>query len=162
MATKKKSKKVAKKAAKKAKKPVTKSKIAKRAAPKKTAAKSARTGMNLAAKKTTPIRKASANKPVLKNVKKHKIRGKADRIGEVSFENTGLGARTGGQSGDTQGLSGVAETDSESVKELLEEGQSFEAEVLEGVENAPDADQGEVRTRQVPENDVPEEYLDRD
>jgi hypothetical protein len=51
---------------------------------------------------------------------------------------------------------------SESVKELLEEGQSYEAEVVQGVEEAPDADQGEVRTREVAEDDVPEEYREND
>jgi hypothetical protein len=34
--------------------------------------------------------------------------------------------------------------------------------VVEGVENAPDADQGEVRTREVAEDDVPEEYREKD
>jgi len=76
----------------------------------------------------------------------------------VSYAPRGLGARTGGQAGDTQGLASGPDVDSESVEELLEEGQSFEAEVVEAVENAPDPDEGEVRTRQVPENDVPEEY----
>jgi hypothetical protein len=71
------------------------------------------------------------------------------------------GPSSGGQSGDTQGLSDVADVDSESVRELLEEGQSFEAEAILGVENAPDADQGEVRTRQFREDDVPPEYRDR-
>lgn len=52
--------------------------------------------------------------------------------------------------------------DSESVEELLEEGQSFEAEVVDGVEKALDPDQGEVRTRQLPEDDVPEEYREED
>jgi hypothetical protein len=69
---------------------------------------------------------------------------------------------TAGQSGDTQGLSDVAVAGSESVLELVEEGQSFEAEVIAGVENAPDADVAEVHTRQVPEDDVPSEYLERD
>jgi hypothetical protein len=44
----------------------------------------------------------------------------------------------------------------------MEEGQYMEAEAVSGVENAPDADQGEVRTREVLEDDVPEEYTDRD
>ena len=69
---------------------------------------------------------------------------------------------SGGQSGDTQGLSGVAEAGPESVEELVEEGQSFEAEVISGVENAPDPDVAEVYTRQVPEDDVPLEYQDTD
>jgi hypothetical protein len=72
----------------------------------------------------------------------------------------GLGPNSGGQSGDTQGLTGSAEADSETVEELLEEGQYFEAEAVSGVENAPDADVQEVRTRQVPEDDVPTEYLE--
>jgi hypothetical protein len=67
-----------------------------------------------------------------------------------------------GQAGDLQGLSDTEEADSESVVELLEEGQSFEAEVVRGVENAPDADVAEVTTTEVPEDDVPSEYLDND
>jgi len=62
------------------------------------------------------------------------------------------------QSGDTQGLSDVADAGFESVKELVEEGQYLEAEVVEGVENAPDADAGPVKTKEVPEDDVPAEY----
>ena len=74
----------------------------------------------------------------------------------------GLGPGSAGQSGDTQGLSDLEEADSESVLELIEEGQSFEAEVISGVENAPDADVAEVHTKQVPEDDVPPEYLGKD
>jgi hypothetical protein len=73
----------------------------------------------------------------------------------------GLGAASGGQSGDTQGLSRKEDVDSESVTELAEEGQDFEAGVVSGVENAKDPDQGEVTTTEVPENDVPPEYTDR-
>jgi hypothetical protein len=68
---------------------------------------------------------------------------------------------TAGQSGDLQGIEGPSTADSESVQELLEEGQYFEAEAVRGVENAPDPDQGEVHTKQVPEDDVPPEYLER-
>jgi hypothetical protein len=70
-----------------------------------------------------------------------------------------LGPNSAGQSGDLQQLPDDADADSESVEELLEEGNSFEAEVVDGVESAKDADVSEVRTRQVPEDDVPEEYL---
>jgi len=45
----------------------------------------------------------------------------------------------------------AAEADSESVEELVEEGNSFEASVVDGVENAKDPDVSEVFTRQVPE-----------
>jgi hypothetical protein len=74
----------------------------------------------------------------------------------------GLGPGAAGQSGDVQGLSESEEADSESVSELVEEGQDYEAEVVSGVENAPDADRGEVRTHEVPEDDVPPEYLEKD
>ena len=80
----------------------------------------------------------------------------------VSTTKEGLGPDSAGQSGDTQGLSDVAEADSESVEELVEEGQSYEAEVIAGIEDAPDPDVSEVHTRQVPEDDVPEEYLEKD
>ena len=72
------------------------------------------------------------------------------------------GPGSAGQSGDTQGLSDVEEAGSESVLELVEEGQSFEAEVIGGVEDAPDPDVAEVHTREVPEDDVPSEYLGKD
>jgi hypothetical protein len=45
---------------------------------------------------------------------------------------------------------------------LLDEGNAFEAGAVEGVERADDEDEREVRTREVPEDDVPEEYLERD
>jgi len=74
----------------------------------------------------------------------------------------GTGPDSAGQSGDTQGLSDVAEAGSESVEELVEEGQFFEADAIEGVEDAPEPDVAEVHTKQVPEDDVPAEYLERD
>jgi hypothetical protein len=89
-------------------------------------------------------------------------RGKASVADLVAYEQRGLGARSGGQSGDTQGLAANTTADSQSVEELLEEGQTFEAEVLNGIENAPDPDQSEVRTREVSEDDVPEEYREKD
>lgn len=76
--------------------------------------------------------------------------------------NEGTPADSAGQSGDVQGLSDVAEAGSESVAELIEEGQYFEADAIGGVEDAPDADVAEVHTKQVAEDDVPPEYLDRD
>src|SRR5208282_838233 len=74
---------------------------------------------------------------------------------------TSLG-ESAGQSGDLQGLSNVESVDSESVDELLEEGNAFEAGVISGVEEAGQHYDREVRTREVPEDDVPEEYLDKD
>jgi hypothetical protein len=80
----------------------------------------------------------------------------------IDYEQRERRASSGGQSGDMQGIAGMADVDSESVEQLLEEGQTFEAEAVSGVENAPDPDQAEVHTREVPEDDVPEEYLEKD
>ena len=63
--------------------------------------------------------------------------------------------------GDLQGLSNRPTANSESVEELVEEGNALEVEAVQGVENALDADQGEVRTKEVPEDDAPQEYLDK-
>lgn len=80
----------------------------------------------------------------------------------VTDDSARPGPGSGGQSGDTQGLSNVDEASSESVLELIEEGQAFEAGIVSGIENAPDADAGPVRTREVPEDDVPEEYDEKE
>jgi hypothetical protein len=101
-------------------------------------------------RKTRPARKRKS--------RKKRIAGSESSADVVAYKTRGLGANSAGQSGDTQGLPGTAVGDSESMEELLEEGQTFEAEVLDGVENARDADKSEVRTREVPEDDVPEEY----
>jgi hypothetical protein len=80
----------------------------------------------------------------------------------VSPTRRGLGPGAGGQSGDNQGLSRRESADSESVEELTEEGQEYEAEVISGVENARDPDQAEVTTKEVSEDDVPSEYDEQD
>jgi len=66
------------------------------------------------------------------------------------------------QSEDFQGLSRAEAADSESVDELVEEGNAFEAGAVAGVEEADNADEKEVHTHEVAEDDVPEEYLDKD
>lgn len=73
-----------------------------------------------------------------------------------------LGPDSAGQSGDIQQLSDTADADSESVEELVEEGNAFEADAVEGVENSKTPDISEVTTREVPEDDVPPEYRDSD
>ena len=70
-------------------------------------------------------------------------------------------ARAGAGSGDLQGISNVEEADSESEDELLEEGQSFEAGIISGVERAGD-EESEVVTHEVLEDDVPLEYDDQE
>ena len=116
-------------------------------------------------KKSLPKKKAKKAPPKKKPARKtRRAKARSQSVATVAFEprGRGLGADSGGQSGDLQGLSGSAEADSESVDELLEEGNAFEAEVVEGVESAPDADRGGVRTHEVPEDDIPDEYLDKD
>lgn len=70
-----------------------------------------------------------------------------------------LGPNSAGQSGDIQGMPIRPEADSQTVEELAEEGNAFEADAVEGVEDAKDPDISEVKTREVPEDDVPAEYL---
>jgi hypothetical protein len=111
----------------------------------------------LAKKKAAPARKSSRKKKSAP--KKRGFLGKAQAVDSVVFQPRGLGARSGGQSGDLQGLSGGEGAASESVEELLEEGNAFEAEMVKGVEDAGDSDEGEVVSHEVPEDDVPEEYL---
>ena len=138
---------------------------------KKSAARNAASARKKSARKTAPkkvvAKKKSATKSKSSPKKKSSARRTTRRRKEVINPITpsglrGLGAESGGQSGDTQGLSRREYDDSESVEELLEEGQYAEAEAVSGVENARDADQGEVRTRQFPEDDVPEEYQNED
>jgi len=136
-----------KKKAKKTKKAVTKQK-AKKAVKKATASK----------KGKAPAKNAAKAKPVPR-----RTRGRAS-AGEVveSGQRRGLGPSSGGQSGDLQGIRGSLRGGSESAEELLEEGQTFEAEATAGVEDAKDPDVSEVRTHQFPEDDVPEEYREDD
>ena len=113
-------------------------------------------------KKNSPAKKkpASKRKPIRR--KKSGARSKQEITNPIEIRSRrGLGSATGGQSGDTQGLSRKEDADSESVEELAEEGQYFEAEAVSGVESAKDPDQGEVTTSEVPEDDVPPEYTDR-
>ena len=81
---------------------------------------------------------------------------------DVPAREEGGGTNSAGQSGDTQGLPDVAEAGSESVQELIQEGQFYEAEVLLGVETAAEPDVTDVRTREVPQDDVPFEYSGQD
>ena len=87
-------------------------------------------------------------------------RKKRDRLPAQEFSSGGSGWRVGKQSGDLQGLSRPPVADSESVDELLDEGNAFEGDAVSGVENAEASDEKEVRTHEVPEDDVPSEYLD--
>jgi hypothetical protein len=117
----------------------------------------------LALKKKPAAKKKSAAKKKPVGPKKSSSRAVQETTYPVAGRGRrGLDAASGGQSGDTQGLSRREREDSESVEELAEEGQYFEAEAVSGVEDAKDPDQGEVTTSEVPEDDVPAEYTDRD
>jgi hypothetical protein len=105
-------------------------------------------------------------------VRRRPVRENQDMMGSQSVETVPLSAvrskararaaAAGGGGGDYSGLSPVEGADSESPRELLEEGQTFESGIVSGVQNAPNADEGEVRTREVTEDDVPPEYDDQD
>jgi hypothetical protein len=113
-------------------------------------------------KKLAPLQSVTKKKPARRK-KKSASRTPAEVSNSiVSPSRRGLGPGAGGQSGDNQGLSRKESADSESVEELSEEGQEYEAEVISGVENARDPDQGEVTTKEVPEDDVPSEYDEQD
>ena len=119
------------------------------------------------AKKITMRAKAARKKPLKKAVKrlvrKKRARGGAREFGtRAALEQARINPRGAGASGDNQKLSQVEDVDSESVEELVDEGQAYEAAAISGVEDALDPDQGEVTTKQVPEDDVPEEYKERD
>jgi hypothetical protein len=137
MAAKKKSKKKSR-----AKKVQTRKASPKKSAKKKTSRRKA------AAKRTAKRTRATAAKPV---------RAKR-RTRDESPESWRVPALSG--DADSQGLSKVEDVDSESVRELIDEGNTFEAGVVGGVERADDNEGKEVRTREFPEDDVPEEYLD--
>jgi hypothetical protein len=138
----------------------TKKKSRKRAVSKKRSVKKSAARKKPAAKKK-PVRRKKyvrSESSVRRNTAAPAGRTSEVNSGMVAQGRRGLGPISGGQSGDIQGLPRDEDVDTESVEELVEEGQAFEAEVVSGVENAPDADQGEIRTREVPEDDVPDEY----
>ena len=79
---------------------------------------------------------------------------------EDGGEDSATGPDSGGQSGDLTGLEEEPEASSDSVEDLVETGQYYEAEVIEGIEDAPPADEAEVTTHERPagENEnVPDE-----
>jgi len=106
-----------------------------------------------AKRRTTPRRPVGRSRPAEMG---------SQNVETVQMKPRALRARAGAGGGDFGGVSTVESVDSESADELLEEGQAFEAGIVSGVEDAPDADQGPVKTREVPEDDVPEEYDGKD
>ena len=123
-----------------------------------------------AGKKTTAKSKVVKSKPAKNKVSRKKkivrataaVPRKSQSVETVSLEPKGLGTRAGVGAGDLQGISILENVDSESAEELLEEGQAFEAGIISGVEDAPDVGKSEVTTHEVPQDDVPGEYDDKD
>ena len=104
-------------------------------------------------KKPAPAKKPAPKKAARKKTAPRNPRRPSSSSNEALPMIKGPGAGSGGQSGDIEGLSDVESADSESVEELVEEGQDYEAELVSAVENAPDPDQGELST-EVPEDDL--------
>jgi hypothetical protein len=151
----------------KTKKKQTKSQTkSKRAAGKKLMPTKKRAKKSAIPKRKLAKRKAAPKKAIAKRKVAKKAAGTTTRKSQgrdvFAFSREASGSRSGEQSGDLQGLSNVEGADSESVDELLEEGNAFEAGVVSGVEDAGKRGVREVRTREVPEDDVPGEYLDED
>lgn len=115
-------------------------------------------------KKGTPKKKLAKKKaaPKKTTARNRHVQWRSQSVDMLTVALEELEMISGEQSGDLQGLSNIECADSESVDELLEEGNAFEAEVVMGVENAEDADEVEVRTHEVPQDDVPAEYLDKE
>jgi hypothetical protein len=148
-------------AAKKKSKKVTKSK---RTAGKKSTRAKRVPKKRAAAKRTAAKKKSAANSrkalATRRSARKRAVRRVAEQNATVDLG--GLQSRSGLQSGDLQGVRDVESANSESVEELLEEGNAFEAGIVAGIEKAEDDIEKEIRTHEVPEDDVPEEYLDKD
>jgi hypothetical protein len=139
----------------------TKQKKPKRGAKKITA--KAKSTVKKAAPKKRGVRK-SARKPAARRrpVRETQVVLGSQSVTTVPLKRRARVAAAGAGGGDFGGASVVEGADSESADELLEEGQTFEAGIVSGVEDASDADQSEVRTHEVPQDDVPEEYDDKD
>ena len=157
-------KKTKKNDAKPKKKPSSKRALVKKAIGKKLATKKAaskkRTAPKKAAAKTKPTAKKTQSVAAKSAPKKQSQRN--PRVVDEPFSSMESRTRSGGQSGDLQGLSDIDRADSESVDELLEEGNAFEAGIVEGVEEAGEREGSEIHTHEVPEDDVPGEYLDEE
>src|ERR1700724_2622469 len=117
----------------------TQKRIPRKSSKKKTAKKSAQSKKVL--KKTASVKKAS---PSSTKTRKRPSSAAPPALSRETWE-----SRSGGQSGDLQGLSNVESADSESVDELIEEGNAFEAGVVSGVEEGGKRGPRAVRTREV-------------
>lgn len=81
------------------------------------------------------------------------------RLDELGSDPGQVGVDSAGQSGDPQGLSDLEEANDESVEELAEEDQAFEAAAIEGSEDAGDHPERPVHTHE--EYGRPDDVLPR-
>jgi hypothetical protein len=113
----------------------------------------------VAASNKAPVKRKTAPKKTPPSAEANVSRGSQD-VETVRLKPKSRVARAGTGAGDLQGISIVEDVDSESADELLEEGQAFEAGIVSGVEHAGNAEESEVTTHEVLEDDVPKEYDD--
>ena len=78
---------------------------------------------------------------------KRKWRDNQAQLDELGSDPGQVGSDSAGQSGDTQGLSQIADAAAESVEELADTEQAYEAEAVGGVEDAADHPERPVHTR---------------
>lgn len=121
-----------------------------------------------------PVKAGSAKKSLRRSARKAETskrsrslrnRSQIDALNDIERETRNQTLTSAGGAGpqsDFQGLSRAEEADSESVEELVEEGNILESGAVAGVEQADNEDEREVRTRELPEDDVPDEYLEKD
>ena len=69
-------------------------------------------------------------------------------LDELGTDPGQVGSDSAGQSGDTQGLSQDADSSEETVEELADTDQAYEAGILGGVEDADDHPKGPVHTHE--------------
>ena len=123
-------------------------------------AKKVKAKAKLSAKKKAPKAKAAGKVARRRPARQTQVVLGSQDVEMVHLKRPARAAAAGAGGGDFSGVSVVEGAGPESAEELLEEGQTFEAGIVSGVESA--SEEGEVRTHETPQDDVPEEYEDKD
>ena len=79
---------------------------------------------------------------------KRRSRDNEAQLDELGSDPGQVGSDSAGQSGDTQGLSQTADAAGESVEELADTDQAYEAGIVEGFEDADDHPERPVHTHE--------------
>jgi hypothetical protein len=77
-----------------------------------------------------------------------KLRNDESQINELKGDSEEARSDSAGQSGDAQGLSQISDSDEESIGELAETDQAYEAGTVDGLEDAANHPERSVRTRE--------------